>query len=308
MRIILVILILAVSLSAEATNFFRWGAETLKADYGVNGIAPYTLAPFGATTQDCTISHRGLCSSKLVVIGNDGNNQSLGWDLIGSRSYGTMPFNTVRANRPLYYRWWMRIETGFSWGSVTRKTKSSRVFNDLGGGSNGRGYTGYLFNDGVVIAECELIGGFGGCQPNTGAPGDDYSIKVTYTFPADSTWHEYVVMVKPNSNASCTAGVNCDAGFQLWVDNVSISTYSNWKLNSNGGYPHIEAWGGWMISPYFQLGATPSDGGVIYLDDWSTDDVYNSLIGRSAPTNPRIASLSFTWQIADLIEDVKGNV
>jgi hypothetical protein len=35
-----------------------------------------------------------------------------------------------------------------------------------------------------------------------------------------------------------------------------------------------------MVSPYFQLNGTTSDGGTIYLDDFSTDDGYNSLIGR----------------------------
>jgi hypothetical protein len=49
-----------------------------------------------------------------------------------------------------------------------------------------------------------------------------------------------------------------------------------------------------MVSPYFQLNGASGDGGTIYLDDFSTDGVFNSLIGGSipvslpAPTNLRV--------------------
>jgi hypothetical protein len=68
----------------------------------------------------------------------------------------------------------------------------------------------------------------------------------------------------------------------------------NWRLHEKDGNGFIEAWGGWMVSPYFQLNGTSGDGGTIYLDDFSTDDVFNSLIGGSipvslpAPTNLRV--------------------
>ena len=54
----------------------------------------------------------------------------------------------------------------------------------------------------------------------------------------------------------------------------------------------MEAWGGWMVTPYFQLNGTAADGGVIYLDDFSTDDTFNSMLLQSpaTPKNLKIKS------------------
>jgi hypothetical protein len=90
----------------------------------------------------------------------------------------------------------------------------------------------------------------------------------------DGKWHEYIVRVKPNSTAS-----SYDAEFQVWVDGKSIGQVNNWHLHNYASNGMIEAWGGWMVKPYFQLGGTTSDGGTIFVDDFSTDDVFSSLIG-----------------------------
>lgn len=250
--------------SANRVNYFRWDAET-------------DLPLFGGTTRDCTVAHSGSCSMRLNVMGDDAGNQPMGAE--------TNPFDYSFGfvNGPaLYYRWWMRIEPGFSWGSGTAKTKASRV---LGGplvnGSGYRGYTGYLHaTDGFVISGCD-VGAAGGClDANGNFAGGDHRIKIPYDFRprADGQWHEYIVKIKSNTSATCTPGVTCDAQFEAWVDGVSVGQYNNFRLHDDANHTLVEAWGGWMLTPYFQLNGTISDGGTIYVDDVSTDTGYNSLL------------------------------
>ncbi len=248
------------------SSYFSWDVESNTTSIGA--IHSY----FGATTRDCAVAHSGACSMRMNVIGNDGGNQQLGAD-VNQNSY---PFNVV-GGATLYYRWWMRIEPGFSWGSGTAKTKSSRT----GGGpiSNtgtmAQGYTGYLRSYGFLIGECDSAG----CRLANGAINDDSNLYIPYDFRtrADGIWREYIVKVRPNTSATCTAGVNCDAEFQAWVDGVSVGQYNNFKLHDNASHTMVEAWGGWMVTPYFQLNGTSADGGTIYVDDFSTSGAYNSL-------------------------------
>lgn len=244
------------SIGTNVTNYFNWGAET-------------NASFFGGTTRDCTVAHSGMCSMRLAVIGNDSGNQQMGVDG-GQILY---PFNFV-GGPAIYYRWWMRIEPGFSWGTGTAKTKSSRTI----AGASSQGYTGYLMSNGFLIGECDGAG----CLLNDGSFNTDENLIIPYDFRAvaDGQWHEYIVKVKPNTSGNCTAGVNCDAQFEAWVDSVSVGQYNNFKLHANASHTMTEAWGGWMLTPYFQLNGTASDGGVIYIDDVSTDTQYSSLIGR----------------------------
>lgn len=263
----------AANQDASATNYFRWDVESDTTSIG----AVYGYHP--NTTRDCTVAHSGSCSMRLDVIGNDGGNASMGADL----PQNPYLWNFV-GSRALYYRWWMKIQPGFSWGSGTAKTKSSRVI------SGAQGYTGYLRSYGFLIGECDS----GGCTLNDGSSNSaDSSLVIPYDFTshADGVWHEYIVMIKPNTSANCTAPINCDAQFQAWVDGKSIGQYNNFKLHNNAADPMTEAWGGWMVSPYFQLNGTASDGGTIYLDDFSTDDAWNSLggpVALSPPSNLRV--------------------
>lgn len=287
-RLNLFVLLFSVALapvsSASAANYFNWGVETNTTSIGA--ISGY----FPRTTRDCSVSHSGSCSMRLAVIGNDNGNQQMGADL-NQISY---PFNFV-GGPALYYRWWMRIEPGFRWGSGTAKTKSSRtavgpIVN--GTPTGGQGYTGYLMSYGFLIGECDGAG----CRlANGGSNGGDTDLVIRYDFRnnADGRWREYIVKVKPNTSASCTAGVNCDAQFQAWVDGVSVGEYNNFKLHSGANDPMVEGWGGWMVMPYFQLNGTTSDGGTIYVDDFSTDTQYNSLLGSAVD---RPANLSVVAQ------------
>lgn len=246
---------------AQAVNYFNWNMESDRFSF------------FGSTMRDCTVAHLGSCSMRMTVIGNDNGNQQLGVD---STPFD-YPFQFVGAPA-LYYRWWMRIEPGFSWGTGTAKTKASRTIGGpLVNGSGAQGYTGYLQSFGFLIGEC----GSAGCRLADGSVNTDENLYIPYDFRsrADGRWHEYIVKVKPNTSATCTASVNCDAQFQVWVDGVSIGEYNNFKLHSDPNHLLTEAWSGWMLAPYFQLNGTASDGGVIYIDDVSTDSQFNSLIG-----------------------------
>jgi len=256
-----------VSARSTGSSYFSWDAESNTTSIGT--VSRY----FGTTTRDCTVAHSGTCSMRMNVIGNDGGNQQLGAD-VNLNSYA-FPFVGAPA---LYYRWWMRIQPGFSWGNGTAKTKSSRTGGGpvSSGGTMAQGYTGYLRSYGFLIGECDSAG----CRLANGAINDDSNLYIPYDFKAraDGVWHEYIVKVKPNTSASCTAGVNCDAEFQAWVDGVSVGQYNNFKLHDNASHTMVEGWGGWMVTPYFQLNGASADGGTLYVDDFSTSGGYNSLL------------------------------
>lgn len=285
MKKLLFLFVLLASFSAQAVNYFSHGFESnTTVSFGVNGAG--SIYGYGdGTTRDCTVARSGSCSMKLVVIGNDGGNQGMGLDI----DQNTLPFNLV-SSQAMFYRFWMRIESGFSWGAGQAKTKSSRV----GGATYPRGYTGYVMSYGVLVGECEEVGSptGGGCLTNTGAANTDSNMYVSYDFTTknDGVWREYVVMIRPNTSASCTAGTNCNAQLKLWVNNVLIGSYVNFKLHEETGNAHVEQWGGWMAKPYFQLSGTVSDGGTIYIDDISTDTVFNGLTAK--PANVRVTDLN----------------
>ena len=245
---------LGVNQDSSAANFFHWDVENDNTSLG-------RIYGYGSgTTRDCTVAHSGSCSMRLNVIGNDNANQSMGAEP-GNFTY---PDTSFVGSRAVYYRWWMRIETGFRWGNGGRKAKSSRIK------SNGvpGGYTGYLTSTSFDLGESQ--------QSNR-----DPASVIYYSVPADSKWHEYIVMVKGNTSPTST-----DAQFAVWVDGVLVGSDNNFRLTQDTTGPLQEAWGGWMVRPYFQLNATSTDGGTIYLDDFSTDDVFNSMIAPPVPIPP----------------------
>lgn len=205
---------------------------------------------------------------KLVVIGNDGGNNQMGAEL---PDWNHLPTNIV-GGPAMYYRWWMRIMPGFSWGNSTAKTKSSRII----GGTYPRVLTGYVQADGFNIGECDDVGS---SQPGGGCVDPGPTISYNMRAKNDGLWHEYIVKLKPN-----TATTTADAQFQVWIDGTSIGALNNWILHNKSGNQWNEAWAGWMLYPYFQLNGTASDGGTIYVDDFSTDDAYNSTISGSTYT------------------------
>jgi hypothetical protein len=254
--------------NGQSSNYFNWDVESDTYTTCCNGS--HTVGYFngylsGSTSSRSTdTAHRGSSSMKLTVIGNDRGNQPMGADV---GSWNRLPFN-VTGSPAIYYRWWMKIMPGFSWGSGTAKTKSSRVI----GSSVARVYTGYVQKTGFNLGECDG----NGCIDPGPSIGYDMSNK------ADGQWHEYIVMVKVNSTPSSS-----DGQFRAYVDTVQVGQTVNFALNNSSNNPFNEAWGGWMVSPYFQLNGTGSDGGTIYLDDFSSDSVWNSLLsGAGQPTPP----------------------
>ncbi len=271
--------------SALATNYFSWGAETMTPAWGAKGSSTGAASLRGSSSIS-TVAHTGTKSLKVTPNGS-GTNESVGIDLNGTPP--TYPFSII--NSPsLYYRWWMRIETGFSWGDGSvwggpngSKVKSGRLNKpDL----TAQFYTGYIFRNGFRIAECEATSGHaGGCLNNDGTTGSDNGpifIPFDFTKMADGRWHEYIVRVKPNTSTTCTTPGTCNAQFEAYVDGASVGSYNNWRLTQNDGQ-FIEWWGSWMTNPYFQMGSSVAAGGTIYLDDFSTDDTWNSLFSPSGP-------------------------
>lgn len=270
-------LVVSFTNEAAATNYFSWGVESLKVSYGTSP-GPYNVNFFSGSSRDCTVAHTGNCSMKLQVIGNDSGNQQMGADTLNWNP--AYPWDFV-GSRAIYYRWWMRIMPGFSWGTGTAKTKSSRVI----GSTYAKIYTGYVQASGFNLGECDEVVSLpgGGCVDP--GPTVAYDLRKMN----NGSWHEYVVMVKPNTRVDLSDGV-----LKVWVDGQQVGVSSNFILSKFSGNPPNEAWGGWMVTPYFQLNGVATDGGTIYLDDFSTDDTFNSQFGSvkelGAPRNLHFGS------------------
>jgi hypothetical protein len=282
-HLILAVLLIAASASvAEATNYFLWDAETMTAT--VNG-APATFSTIrGNSSLSTDTAHGGARSLKMLVPGPGGDNPT-GIDQVNGTNpcATTIMGGTLIGGPAIYHRWWMNIKAGFSWGSGTQKTKAYRTMGTGdGAGATFAGYTGYLHRDGFGIHECAtgINGSNGTCRDARGIP-DDSDSRIVAPFDmrrmADSKWHEYIVMVKPNTTARSS-----DAQLKVWIDGVQRTQYLDWHLNDNGAI-NFNSWCGWMVMPYWQLNGSSSDGGTIYVDDFSTDDVYNSTFSGGPP-------------------------
>lgn len=222
----------------------------------------------------------GVPCMRLAVRGDDAGNQQMGVEQTFIE-YGPVNARWPFVGGPaLYYRWRMLIEPGFSWGAGTAKTKASRTAGGpiVNGSSQGQGYTGYVMSNGLLLGECDSAG----CT----VPGGGFNTDQNHLIPldfralADGRWREFVVKVKPNSAATVA-----DAQFEAWMDNVFLGARNGFILHTNALHTLAEMWCGWMVTPYFQLNGTVSDGGVICVTDFSTDDAYNSKLGRQPKHN-----------------------
>lgn len=285
-RLVAAVAALTVGQAAQAANYFSWGAEGLSGanapQWGAGGSATGAASLRSSTAIDCAVKHSGSCSMR-VTVNMLGTNESVGIDLNGTPpTYG---FSVLGSQ--LYYRWWMRISAGFDWGdganwggpSVSR-TKSGRQ-TEPGTTPVSQWYTGTVRASGFYLAECEATAGHSGaCLNNDGSPGSDQGpmgVAFDMNTMADGQWHEYIVRIKYNSSASCTTPGTCDAQMQVWVDGLSVGTYTGFRLTNRDGQSY-EWWGSWMTNPYFQGGSSYSAGGTIHLDDFATDDGWNSLV------------------------------
>lgn len=310
MKKLLGALLFAVSLSANATNYFSWDAEGLSGanapQWGSNGAYTGAASLRSATSITSSGCRSGRGNCMLVVPTGSGTNESTGIDLNGTPpNYGF----TLVGSGSLYYRWWMKFQSGFSWGDGSvwggpeaSRAKAGRIIKS---GGVDQYYTGTIGKRGFGIAECEATAGHAGaCLTAAGAPGTDTGpIYVPFDFStvADGQWHEYIVRIKPNTSTSCTTPGTCNAEIQAYVDGASVGSYTGWRL-TNADSSFFEWWGSWMTNPYWQMGSSVAAGGNVWLDDFSTDDVFNSIYSgadTTAPTAP--TSLACTSSVTTTI-------
>jgi hypothetical protein len=278
--------------SASATNYFNWGVENETTSIGALSQSDGLYGDF--TSRDCTagVARSGSCSMKISIPTSVGDPSNIG---SGAKLPRSIMYKVPAVGSgSIYYRWGMKIMPGFNWGNGQAKTKSSRVFAcpdsnpDCAGpqisGPQAQGYTGYIMSYGFLIGECDQSAVC--LLANGTSNGSDSGLVIPYDFTskADGKWHEYIVRVKPNTSAACTPKVDCDAEFEAWVDGVKVGQYMNFRLSTRASnYKAVELWGGWMVSPYFQFGGSTSGyGGTMYLDDFSTDDTWNSLVAGTS--------------------------
>lgn len=246
-------------------NFFNWNCTSDTTSLG-------RIAGLHGGTSLTVVD--GVPCMRLAVIGNDAGNQQMGVD----QTWVDTPYPFV-GGPAFYNRWRMRIEPGFSWGTGTAKCKSSRTACGpiSNGSSRGQGYTGYLMHNGFLIGECDTAG----CTVPGGGFNTDENHLIPFDFRVinDGRWREYVVKYKPSSAVNVA-----DGQFEVWVDGRYIGAANGFISRATVGVPpytFVDMWCGWMVKPYFQLNGAASDGGVIYVTDFSIDDTYNSLLGKT---------------------------
>lgn len=266
------------------TTFFAydWEATTLSVD---GGSATPVYAG-GAAARSVAFAHNGTHS--MYCNPGSGDDFPSGINAPASPDL-TVKYGTAVLNSPsLYYRWWMMIRTGFSFGSGSKqKVKISRTcVNNFSAPGGGLVYTGYMNSGGFDLSEGYWCG-----TDSAIMSGGDHFAKVDVpggmTPYIDNTWHEYIVRVKPNTGATLY-----DGQMELWIDNVQIGSYNAFRLISNaandggdtnwanlyGSAIYGDLWGGMFVCPYWQMNGAGA-GGDVYVDQVSTDSTYNSLIG-----------------------------
>lgn len=230
---------------SSGRNLFNWDCESLLTSVGE------ALVIREGTSLDNSTAWNGSYSMKLTVIGNDGGNQARGIGINESPLLPSMIDGTY-----LFYRFNMNIAEGFSWGLGTGTTKANRI--KQASDQQPTAFTGLIGREGVIIMDCQFCN-----KTNPTIPYD-------FNAMAGTGWHEYVVVLKKQN------GINDrDGSVALFVDGQFRGSVDNLRFYGID-VPMAEAWGGWMVSPYFQLSGVESDGGTIWIDDVSTDTFWNS--------------------------------
>lgn len=279
--------------AAHATTFFAWGAEcshpcTNNATGSLYPFGePFTLRSGGNTTISTSIKHSGNSSLKTISIGNDGGNQPEGSQPIYNGLYSVYyPGGFLGSTR--YYRWWMRIEPGWSWGNSGIGDPVVKVIRETVG--NQQWYTILMTPGGFQFDDCDDdgVGGShaGECWDNTGAHNTSSGgrMDVSFTHPTDGVWREYILKIKQPTSSGCTPGAGCNSEFTLYVDGTQVSTNVGWKIVPESGAQDKagDHFGG-TTGPYFQIRSTVAAGGTIYWDDFSVDDTFNSIASSGGP-------------------------
>ncbi|HLV30724.1 MAG TPA: T9SS type A sorting domain-containing protein [Chitinispirillaceae bacterium] len=243
----------SLTFSTSAKNYWNWDCESLKS-------ASSRISGFDGTSKLVTTDPRsGKYCLQHESVGNDNGNQQAG------AKVGGYDIGSLLDGKWLYYRWWMKIDEKFKFGNRTAKIKANRI--KLSSESSSPPLTGYIAKDNFHVS------GNQGCIPkhhwDEGGPKIPFDLQGM----AGKGWHEYIIAIKKQN------GVNgLDGEFHLYVDGKEIGNgvknlrWTNLSASCN------EAWMGWMVRPYFQLNGTSSDGGLMWIDDISTDDTWNSTL------------------------------
>jgi hypothetical protein len=243
--------VMAVAGPSSAQQLFSWNADQLKTT-SIGSI----VAVGSGTSIDLVEKVEGLGSMRLNVPGD--NQAQMGIEP-GAKSLGA---GTTGGS--LYYRWWMKIDLNFSWGSADRKMKSNRV--KRSGDVPPPIYTMYLTQGDVYVGECSECAP-GGTDPSNARIAYDFNPS---TNAAVTKWQEYIIQVKMQS-----APDRLDGAFYFWVNGVKIGSGVNGMRFVTSTVGWVEAWGANMVRPLPQLNS-PGAGGTIWIDDVSLDTTFNS--------------------------------
>jgi hypothetical protein len=268
--------------TTSATTFVAWNADGRNLSVPSNASCIDGLAG----TVDTNDKVQGTGSVRLTIVGNvEGT--------IGCRSPYPPDFNPAGGNGVtggwLYFRWWMKFDKAYTWGTYSdTKMKTNRIL--LQGQEPKAIWTLYIGKRGVWVGECIE------CVKQGNPPRDDASdASLSYDFEpatnsAITSWHEYIIGIKKQSGIN-----NYDGEFHFYIDGQQVGqvTQMRWCTSSNACNTTWETgWGGNMVGPYPQLKGSASDGGYIWVDDLTMDDVWNSNFSSStspastAPTAP----------------------
>jgi len=253
--ILIVSLLVLFPSGAWSANFFSWDADSSLTSKGECRSLSGSF--------DTKEKFNGSASLRLLIPGNkqghvgcEPGNISLGSGVDGAW---------------LYYRWWMKIDSSFSWEGTHRKMKSNRVKRQ--GDVSPPIYTLYLAKNYVRADECHRCN----LRP-----------QVFYNFnpatnPAVTDWQEYIIGIKKQ-----TGNGGNDGEFHFWVNGQEIGNGVRGIHYFNGENNWVEAWGANMVRPYPQLNGTSNDGGLIWVDDLSLDNTWNSTFPDvdKTPPNP----------------------
>lgn len=274
-RYVVALVWLVLANPAQAANYWNFGFDCLTANSGgcvtSNGIIDQVSAN---ATLDTVTKHSGTGSMKISVTNTQGDS-------------GIKPLFSYELDRtlPVYYRWWMKMDPAYRWGTGNRLMKLNRVkqFNDQLGFS----MTNHWQYNEIGLSECDT------CTPQ--GSGGDNVMNVFYDFnpatnAAVSSWHEYIVEFHFSTGGGSAPG-DLDASnavMKLYIDGALISTATesvslccrSASIAGSTENAAREAWGGMGVNMFPQLNCNVGDtvcGGTIWIDDVSTDTTWNSM-------------------------------
>jgi hypothetical protein len=191
---------------------------------------------------------------QIIVSGLGGNQQ-------GGANVRSINLGPLNNGQWYYYRWNMNLDSNFKWGTGTGYTKAARM-KRVDEEPTLKIWTGYIGKQGVFVNNSAVLPPYY----------DPDAIRIPFSFEstAGTGWHEYIVAMKMQTGQN-----GSDGEFSFFVDGKLVGKKNDIHYLDYSG-DCSDAWRGWMVSPYFQLNGTENDGGLMWLDDYSMDDQWNS--------------------------------